>query len=1586
MQTIANRYDVLDELGTGGISTVFKVRDTRSDRIVALKRVEPTRTSEEELARFEREFRFLSRIDHENIVTVHETGLDGSLPFFTMEYLEGQTLSELLAQPDNGFALALKRDPASLSSFLSQVCRALSYIHEQGTVHRDIKPSNVMVLPNGGSPRIKVLDLGLAKFRDTDPGMATRSAQILGTVHYSAPEQIRNLNVDGRADLYSLGAILYEIMTGRRPFSGDSAVNVAMQHLNELPVPPRVHDLDVPHHMQLTIMKLLEKDPDRRYRSPEDLIIDINNPDVVDEIDESAVSAPPLLLHPRFLGRREPAARARTMMTQLRSGNGRTLTVSGEPGIGKTRFLNELCADAKVMGFQVLAGTCYREASSPYQPIITAIREGLGERSLWNWVDKEDRFPLARLFPELKDETVDAIPDEYQDVDQKTIIAALARLLQSASAHSPIILSVDDLQWSDNATLASLTELAGTISDLPIAILVGHRPYEEEAPDFLPDAPDIALTSLTRDHTKELIGSILGSLDVQEELATEVFGVSDGNPFSVIESIRSLEDTGALKWKRNQWNYAGIGNDLPDRVEWQVNQRIARLSGRRREILELAAVLGRPFDYAFIEACEVGDEQVVRDDLNWLARNNLLRRSEADRFDVFHVTIIESVIPSMTKKQRTLTHGLLGHALAGTGESDPADVGRHLAKGGDLETALPFLLMGAQELERRCAFSESLALLHVASKDSKTSELEDNLRANLLIGLIQANRFAGDKDTINTHLRTLNGLSLSGTTAIRARIIRTLVLPIQVATTSTELQSLVEESRALEDYDLALRCLLAQIRYAWASGDRSKIGVYFSEAEEACRRLNTDFHKGYLAFIRGHQHLEDFALSKARSRFADALTIFDSLDHRRYSSLTTALLGEVHFYQGDFTSARSVFATLYGSPHEYVTAKSRYFSAQMAVFEDDYQNALVEVRHSLALSENLGELRCLVAGLAMLVTHRTGEFAEAKRFENLADDLAAKFASKKITIERYKAEIAGLEGNSELRDQLLDRSLEASSGNPFQTALTQLQIGIARIDSQDYVNALRKLTSAREFFSQSEAFLYLRRVDSALGRIPRRSAPSLSVTKEGDIVDHKPTPTVHSDSQTELLDRIVHEVVSSIGAERAILAVFHGDNREPTLLSSASVDSFSARTISKTLLWEAILAGEPVVTHNAKSDTRFSTNDSLVELNVQSVVCVPISPSQATKAVLYVDHSGIEYFTSSDIKFLVSYGHLAGIAIEKSRKYDVLRKDMESLTGIRSRYGEIIGASAEMQNLYSLLDRIQNSNIPVLLMGETGTGKGLVARTIHEEGPRCQEVFVSQNCGAFNLPLLESELFGHAKGAFTGADFERIGLLEAADGGTIFLDEIGDAPPEVQIRLLQVLEEGTIRRVGENENRLVDVRIIAATHRNLDDEVSSGRFREDLLFRLRVVPIQVPSLRSRRPDILPLAGHFLGMEATAQGIKPKGLSDDVVRAFESYSWPGNIRELENEIKRGLTLAGDEERIEILHLSDAVRTANEKDEVKLIGDCDLKQAVSHYERTYVRKSLLENGWNITKTSKSLGLTRVGLQRKIKRLGIVRPNSN
>ncbi|MFP6641895.1 MAG: sigma-54 dependent transcriptional regulator [Myxococcota bacterium] len=324
----------------------------------------------------------------------------------------------------------------------------------------------------------------------------------------------------------------------------------------------------------------------------------------------------------------------------------------------------------------------------------------------------------------------------------------------------------------------------------------------------------------------------------------------------------------------------------------------------------------------------------------------------------------------------------------------------------------------------------------------------------------------------------------------------------------------------------------------------------------------------------------------------------------------------------------------------------------------------------------------------------------------------------------------------------------------------------------------------------------------------------------------------------------------------------------------------------------------------------------------------------------------------------------------------------------RQQLGQLVGRSRVMQEVFYTIERLAASAATVLISGESGTGKELAARAIHDLSDRGSGAFVPINCGAIPRDLIESELFGHEPGAFTGATDRRVGRFEAASGGTLFLDEIGELEPNLQVKLLRVLQERVVEPLGSSKPIQVDVRVLAATNRHLEEEVEAGNFRSDLYYRINVVPLRLPGLRERREDVPLLAHTFLarphGQSAHADSLA-RLISDRAMAALTEYSWPGNVRELENAIEHGLAMCTGE-RIELEHLPLPVRRSGRAEALReewRAGRLDFDEVVVRFESEILREALERQDWNQTRTAANLGITRRVLKLKMDKFGVRPP---
>jgi len=455
---------------------------------------------------------------------------------------------------------------------------------------------------------------------------------------------------------------------------------------------------------------------------------------------------------------------------------------------------------------------------------------------------------------------------------------------------------------------------------------------------------------------------------------------------------------------------------------------------------------------------------------------------------------------------------------------------------------------------------------------------------------------------------------------------------------------------------------------------------------------------------------------------------------------------------------------------------------------------------------------------------------------------------------------------------------------------------------------------------------------------------------------------IHQRDLGELLEALMDAVIEITNADKGFLVLLEGDTIDVKVARNLNRENIAdaVSQLSDSIIAKVVRSRKPVIVSDAMRDDEFSAAKSVMQLKVSSVICVPLLDRGRLLGLIYVGNDSIrDLFQQDTLRILTVFASQASLIVANALLLNELRVDNKRLNERleQYRFGEIVGTSPPMQQVFRKVEKIAATDISVLITGETGTGKELIAREIHNRSPRAGKPFVTINCGAIPENLLESELFGHVKGAFTGAVANKQGKFQAADGGTLFLDEIGEMPVELQVKILRALQERVVYRVGDTRPETCDIRILAATNRDLDKEIAAGRFREDLYYRLNVVNVELPPLRQRGEDVLVIARYLLSRYSREYDVKVKGLSPNAAVAIRKHAWPGNIRELENRIKKAIVLCES--------------SVIGPDDLGLTGDVlpqilTLAEAKDKFQREYINEVLALNNGNRTKTARDLGV--------------------
>jgi Nif-specific regulatory protein len=463
----------------------------------------------------------------------------------------------------------------------------------------------------------------------------------------------------------------------------------------------------------------------------------------------------------------------------------------------------------------------------------------------------------------------------------------------------------------------------------------------------------------------------------------------------------------------------------------------------------------------------------------------------------------------------------------------------------------------------------------------------------------------------------------------------------------------------------------------------------------------------------------------------------------------------------------------------------------------------------------------------------------------------------------------------------------------------------------------------------------------------------------------------------DLLERLLELLFEVVPAQRGAILLTNEGTFETSLVFGLHRTHGKDRavTVSRTFVQQVLRDGVALLANDGVSEWT-EASDSLISTGAQSVMCVPLILFDRKIGVLYLDTtSPRDPFNNDHLKLVAAISGIAAVAIENARQFEWLETEKERLLSDVNIEHNMIGETAAMQRVYHFISKVAPTDATVLISGESGTGKELAARAIHRNSKRAQKAFMAVNCAALNESLLESELFGHEKGSFTGALAQKKGRLEIADGGTIFLDEIGELTLALQVKLLRVLQEREFERVGGTVTLKVDLRVIAATNKNLEEAIEAGEFRQDLYYRLNVVSLEMPPLRERREDIMLLANYFADKYGARCNRKLRGFSTEARNYLTAYDWPGNVRELENAIERAVVL-GTTDLILPEDLPEAVL------EARLSSTSPLRyhEAVTQAKKEIILDAAAQVNGNFAEAARLLGVHPNYLQRLVQNLQI------
>ncbi|RLC47216.1 MAG: hypothetical protein DRH57_04455 [Candidatus Cloacimonadota bacterium] len=1670
LQTFLNNnhlpYTVISLVHKTEHHSIYKVKNLITQKIEILKWL--SKTDLDSIKRIRNEYNILTYLDFPTLPKASRLFYIKEGIFFTQEYCPGKALTTFA----NG------QEENIICEIAGKIILTFAYLHSQQIIYRDVKPSNILVSSDG---KIKIVDFNLAvKSREIGESPDTH-----GTIGYLAPEIINGEKPSFQSDIYAVGVLLTEMLSGRNPFLCDSIEDTIDAHLNldfEMHCPEWQK---LTHQWQNILKKNLRKNPKYRYNSFLQMYEEYQK-----AFPEQASNLTDWYL--RNLSNSLPVYFAsKNVIKDFQRRNSHYKIISSSSIEMSEKALQQLRPKLESEGVFIyhIFPPSKHDALQFFYKIVKDIL-------LLADLEKSKREKINSLLNAfIEQETKEKEKQFYENY----IVDLFAELLGYLPKNCMIF--IHRLNELPTKILNTLVEkIDGSHQNKKQSIIFSLSQNASNSKDIIANIYRLSSQSISEnliqieDYTLEQIQTILKdkfniSKEASYKVGEKLSEASDGNYLILSESLKQILNSKYFHLTNGEWQcdyrklfkyigtskYIGIAS-----LQAFYQEKIDKLSADEREVLELVACYNEPFNLEILSKMSKQDlPKISRIVYNLIQKNCLISAEKEIKFtsNIFAdfvrttATTLEGRSTSLKKYYQLIAEYLSSQPKISNEEH--FTIANFWEKAGNLSEAKRHYFC----INYDDTLLDNQLLNSIWRRMFSWKILSDDDRIIIIRKIINTELSMRNYKNFKEDLETFKKLvSKSPHKELNAEIafiefyyyLFGLNDFDNVTKLSPEVIKICKEFNSNEF--LSKTYLVLYLKSFW-EGNYIEAEKYIKSAYRVSSKYRiTSATILSLRYI-GQLYLRMHNTKKAEKFFKKLYEYYEQNPkgifqdytiniHKQWSKISCYKYKDIQEALSEcdkgYKMAEEVFLNDYQlqfiilklsiliDNNNYRTALSIFPIAYSLKLNIYYELALLELKISLFIGLGLFDSAIpeIKQTLEISEKHRyfltyintlqkwgkilgENDFSQArdklKKAKDIAKQIKNKHAEYSIILQeidmlqrekRYNKAInlckTLIEESEQIHNQSLLAKIYSTYGyllmlrNQLKDALTYSQKSLNIIKRRDvskseieriyyYHYLILRCSKNTDFVEKGREYLKCA-LDALIFKLDQLNEPE---EKEHLLLLHLPSRIWASALQENLiqtkydfnrslsairniltatnnlphlLDEIIISIKNLTGAERSLIAL--KQDEKITIAAPRTHKDKWQREISFGIIEKVISTSNPVFTIHASNEEAFRKHESIISLQISSIICVPLKSGRKSIGAIYLDASRVNAFSSQDYLFCQSFANIAGIAINRLKHLKKLRDEniyLREEIGKKYDFDSLIGNSPAFRQTLELVSMVIPTEVSVLLSGETGTGKELIARAIHFNGPRRDKKFVTIDCG--NLPdtILESELFGHIKGAFTDAIEDKKGLFQEADGGTIFLDEIENLSPGFQQKLLRVLQFNEIRKVGSTQVIPIDVRIISATNHDLQELVKNGLFREDLFFRINVFQITIPPLRERENDVLLLAEFFLKQITTKMNKKVKGLTKESKIQLLKNEWKGNVRELQNVIERAVIMAEKNSYIGpgLLNLQEQTTALSIENLIDYEGSYN--EMVDKFKLKIIESALQQNSYNKSAAARRLGMS-------------------